>query len=409
MMKYLWNGWKDEIPSSRCNDLCSPGEYAVNGSTICCWICVPCSKGTVKSTRGLEACIPCPAGSESNKNRTLCIKRTDIYMGWSSVQGIAVVIVSIVGILHGLFILAIFIRYRSTAVVKASNRELSFIHLSFLIACYVFTFSMIGKPTPVRCGVRSFLFSISYTVTTSITLLKTDRLLRIFRSKSRISSQSRLLTNRMQLMTAAALTSFPLIVASMWVIVRPPTVAMENIEGNNRLIHCSDTTDSLLVIILAYILTLALVSTYFAYRARQLPENFNEAKFIGLAMFSFCVFWMGFLPAFYSSSGANRTFVHCITVISSTMSVTCIMYYPKIRIILFYPNQNTTEVFRINASTANIRTQLNSQSNTVSRLTPPTTPLPTSRDNFLKPPSSQQSNNRRLSAVAVGGGIVFSS
>lgn len=406
--KYLWNGWEDEIPISRCNDVCFPGEYAVNGSTRCCWSCVKCPKGYTKLSRGLEPCIACPAGSESNSNRTLCIKRVYIYMDWSSGQAIAVIIVSIFGILNGLFILTIFVRHRSTPVVKASNRELSFIHLSFLIASFIFSFCLIGKPSPVRCGVRSFLFSILFTVSTSITLLKTDRLLRIFRSKSRLSSQSRLLSNKMQLMTAAALTSFPLVIASLWVIVRPPAVTVTDSGGYSRLIRCSDSTDNLQMILLSYVLLLALVCTYFAYRARQLPENFNEAKFIGFAMFSFCVFWAGFVPAFYSSVGANRTFVYCMAVMLSTISVTCIMYYPKIRIILLLPDQNKTEVFRINASTINIRSQLTSQSSTPPKLSPVPSPRDIKKKNFLRPPLSPQLTDRRLSAVAVGGGIVFS-
>lgn len=405
----LWNGWVKEIPSSQCNDLCYPGEYAVNGSTKCCWTCVKCPKDFIKRSRGIGLCTPCPEGHESNSNRTVCNKRVDDYLDWWSGQALSVMVVSILGILHGVSILAVFIRYRSTAVVKASNRELSLIHLSFLVANFAFSLFLIGKPTPVRCGVRSFLFSILFTVSTSITLLKTDRLLRIFRSRSRLSAQSRLLTNKMQLMTAAGLTSLPLLIALMWVIIRPPAIIEIDTDMHHRVIHCSADADSLQMIVLSYVLLLALVSTYFAYRARQLPENFNEAKFIGFAMFSFCVFWLSFVPAFYSSTGANRDFVHCLTVIFSTLSVTCIMYYPKVRIILFFPDQNKTEVFRINASTINIRNQLQTQSNSPPRLSPMPSPLePRKDDNSLQLPVSPQISSGRMSALAVGGDIVYS-
>jgi hypothetical protein len=216
----------------------------------------------------------------------------------------------------------------------------------------------------------------------------------------------------MQIMTAAALTLIPVIIASFWFVFRSPKVTVSNYSENQRIISCSTSDDTLLVVVLVYILVLALVCTYFAYRARTLPENFNEAKFIGFAMFSFCVFWTGFLPAFYSSTGSNRTFVNCLAVLGSAYGVLCIMYFPKVRIIVLHPNQNTTEVFRINATTMNVKSRANSQSGLPLRLTPTASPLENHRNitpSVIPIKLSPMLDNRRLSAVSVGSATMFAS
>lgn len=417
-MKYLWNGWQEEIPKSLCNDLCSPGKYSVNGSVKCCWTCVECPGGYVKESRGQGPCTQCPEGYESNSNRTRCVKMTEVYMDWSSGEALCVSIVSIFGGLLTLTILAIFVKHRETALVKASNRELSFIHLAVMFLIFTYPLVLIGKPNNIMCGVRPLYFAILFTISTSITLLKTDRLLRIFRAKSRLSSRSHLLSNKMQIMTALALTFVPVVTCLFWYLFQPPSVRVSNHSENSRIISCSTSDDTLLVIVLVYILGVALVCTYFAYRARALPENFNEAKFIGFAMFSFCVFLSSFLPAFYSSTGSNRTFVNCLAVLGSAYGVLCIMYFPKVRIILFHPDQNKTEVFRINATTANLRSRTNSHPAIVLRPSPINSPLGDRRVFMSSIGSNEEAeingarlgpylDNRRMSAVTVGKGTIF--
>ncbi|XP_031552747.1 extracellular calcium-sensing receptor-like [Actinia tenebrosa] len=416
--QYLWNGWEKEIPTSQCNDLCSPGKYSVNGSVTCCWTCVECPGGYAKESRGQGPCTRCPEGYESNVNRTRCVKMTEVYMDWSSGQALCVSMVSIFGGLLTLTILAIFVKHRETALVKASNRELSLIHLAVMFLIFTYPLVLIGKPNRIVCGVRPLYFAILFTISTSITLLKTDRLLRIFRAKNRISSRSHLLTNKMQIMTSVALTFIPVVTCSFWYLFRPPSVIVLNYSENSRIISCSTSDDTLLVIVLIYILGLALVCTYFAYRARTLPENFNEAKFIGFAMFSFCVFLSGLLPAFYSSTGSNRTFVNCLAVLGPAYGVLCIIYFPKVRIILFYPDQNKTEVFRINATTMNLRSRTNSPPANVLRPSPINSPLEDRRVVVSSIGSKEEAeinsarlspylDNRRMTAVTVGRGTTF--
>lgn len=88
---------------------------------------------------------------------------------------------------------------------------------------------------------------------------------------------------------------------------------------------------------------LILISTVYAVKTRQIPENFNESKFIGFTMYTTCVIWLAFIPIYFGAGNAeNETQITtlCVTI-SMSASVTLIcLYSPKIYIILFQPDKN---------------------------------------------------------------------
>ena len=45
--------------------------------------------------------------------------------------------------------------------------------------------------------------------------------------------------------------------------------------------------------------------TMYAFKTRKIPENFNEAKYIGFTMYSTCIVWLAFIPIYF---GTNNDF-----------------------------------------------------------------------------------------------------
>ncbi|KAJ7336641.1 Metabotropic glutamate receptor 2 [Desmophyllum pertusum] len=117
-------------------------------------------------------------------------------------------------------------------------------------------------------------------------------------------------------------------------------------------------------------------------------------------MFAFCVFWLSFFPAFYDSSGSTRNFVFCVGVLSSGYAVLCIMYAPKLRVILFHPESNTTEAFRATTMVAikKAGVVISSNSATPPRITPVPSPVPSRRNS----PDIVSVDEGRSSAVIIG-------
>ncbi|XP_022782876.1 extracellular calcium-sensing receptor-like [Stylophora pistillata] len=401
--KIMWNGWNAEQPISTCSDECRAGHYPVEESVRCCWKCVECENDFVKPNAGQEKCMKCPKEYVSNTLRTKCVKLKSDFLAWGNGEGVSAAVLAVVGAFISVGVLAVFYKYRNTAVVKASNRELSFVHLGCIVAIFVLPFVMIGKPTVAGCTAFPFFFGIPLTLCTSIMLLKTDRLLRIFQARSRLTaSSSYLISNKTQVIVAVIMTLVPVIMTMIWLIVDSPHVVtkVDTSREGWQIISCDKSHELLNIIILAYVLIIALLCTYFAFKARKLPENFNEAKFICFAMFAFCIFWLSFFPAYYDSTGSTRNFVFCLGILSSSYAVLCIMYAPKLRVILFHPENNTTEAFRATTMVAMKKAGVvvSSNSATPPRMTPVPSPVPSRRNS----PDLVVANEGRNSAVSIG-------
>ena len=54
--------------------------------------------------------------------------------------------------------------------------------------------------------------------------------------------------------------------------------------------------------------------TVYAVKTRNLPENFNEAKFIGFAMYTTCVIWVAFVPIYFGSESKTITLCFCVSL-----------------------------------------------------------------------------------------------
>ena len=54
----------------------------------------------------------------------------------------------------------------------------------------------------------------------------------------------------------------------------------------------------------AYSAFLVVLCTIYAVKTRKIPENFNEARFIGFTMYSICIIWIAFVPIYFGSTAA---------------------------------------------------------------------------------------------------------
>lgn len=349
----MFANWSSTPPNSSCSEECMPGSYAlIFTSKPCCWTCVPCSKNEIQPKFGMKTCTRCYGDEVPNANQTRCIIPTYDYVTFDSVFGVLISVCSMLAIVITLSSLGIVLRHWDSPLVKAMNRELTMFQLISIIVIFCMPLLYMSRPTNAHCAVRPFYFVIFYTISVSVTFTKTDRLLRIFKASTtgRLSKGSRVLNNRIQFLTVFALTIVACLLCIIFYFVFRPKLC-EKVESNSSgaLMSFSCGTDFpvLLLILLGYIFAISLTCSIFAFKARKLPENYNEARYTSFAMFSFCLAWMFFLPLYFSMSSAkNRDIIFLVISFISTFARLLILYGPKIVVIVFRPEENTMERFR---------------------------------------------------------------
>lgn len=89
-------------------------------------------------------------------------------------------------------------------------------------------------------------------------------------------------------------------VSSAMLIIEPasPTLRYPSL---GRVVLVCNTTPLGVLAPLAFDFFLIALCTLYALKTRNVPENFNEAKFIGFAMYTTCVIWIAFVPIYFGS------------------------------------------------------------------------------------------------------------
>lgn len=96
--------------------------------------------------------------------------------------------------------------------------------------------------------------------------------------------------------------------------------------------------------------------TLYAFKTRNVPENFNEAKFIGFTMYTTLVIWIAFVVIYLSSEHKVTTLCLCISF--SALFALFLLFFPRCYIIIFKPEKNNRSYF---TTTKNVRCHIGYQ------------------------------------------------
>lgn len=126
-------------------------------------------------------------------------------------------------------------------------------------------------------------------------------------------------------------------------ILEPGELIVDNrTKRNESRLMCQNKTLSVLGPI-GYNMALVLFCTWYAIRTRNLPENFNEAKFIGFSMYTTCVIWLAFIALFFGSD--FKVITLCLSTSFSATVILIFLFLPKVYIIIFEPEKNQRSAF----------------------------------------------------------------
>lgn len=342
------------IPGSFCAHECPPGTMK-SPTTPCCWDCIKCPQGTISTDMGSSTCTECQPETKPNQDRTKCEHLPIINIPLISPTGVSIIVVTSIGVLLALVIFSVYVKFYNTPVVKASSREMSFLLLFGVVALFALAVLELVEPVNSVCYIvyawRYFALNLCVTVL----FLKTMRITSVFQ----VDKVAELFTPcfktiQRQTMIITVMNSVALSLIALWMIFDPP--------GREKLIRPEEyiflvckpfhfnTGCSLFVAVCSYTLTVALLCTYYAFKARGIPENFNETKYIGFSMYILLLSSLAYYPVVFNFESWYVTLVACSTTLVTSFGLLSCMFGPKMYVLVFQPQRNTLESVRSQVS-----------------------------------------------------------
>ncbi|XP_010639716.1 vomeronasal type-2 receptor 116 [Fukomys damarensis] len=338
-----------ETPHSVCSESCSPGfrKTPQEGKASCCFGCTPCPENEITNDTDMEMCVKCPDHQYANVQRNYCFQKSITFLDYEDPLGKALAGSALSLTVLTAAVLGLFVKHRDTPIVKANNRALSYTLLISLTFCFLCSLLFIGRPNTATCILRQTTFGVVFTVAVSTVLAKTITVVLAFK----VTAPGRRM--RQWLVSGAPNSIIPicsliqLTLCGVWMGTNPPFVDTDaHSEHGHIIIVCNKGSLTAFYCVLGYLGSLALVSFTVAFLARNLPDTFNEAKFLTFSMLVFCSVWVTFLPVYHSTKGKVMVAMEVFSILASSTGLLGCIFAPKCYIILLRPERNSLHGFR---------------------------------------------------------------
>ncbi|XP_069832192.1 vomeronasal type-2 receptor 26-like [Dendropsophus ebraccatus] len=337
------------VPQSRCSKTCSPGyrKAVIEGYHICCYDCILCSDGEFSNISDTENCQNCYDDEWPNDARDKCVpKETEFLSYETDVVAYVFLLLSLLSSIVIVLIIGIFLYFWKSPVVRANNRNLSFIILISLQLSLLCIFFYIGKPEDTTCMFRHISFGIIFTAVLSSILAKTIMVCIAFKATSPGSSWRKWMGVRLPNAIVLIFSSLQVLNAVIWLSLSPPfqELDMDSYPGK-IIIQCNEGSVLAFYLMLGYMGFLAAVSFVLAFLVRTLPDIYNEAKYITFSMLVFCSVWICAIPAYLSSKGKSMVSVEVFAILASGNGIVGCIFFPKLWIVLKEKELKTKNIF----------------------------------------------------------------
>ncbi|KAM5191428.1 vomeronasal type-2 receptor 26-like [Mantella aurantiaca] len=332
------------VPVSICSEDCPPGYRSVmkRGIHRCCFNCLPCSEGEISNETDKGSCHKCPEDQWPNDHNK-CEPKPVEYLSYNNNTMVLLVsILSAMCFLKTAIIFGIFIVFQDSPIVKANNKNLSLVLLVSIMLSFLCVFLFLGRPVCVSCMLRQTSFGIIFTVAISSILAKTITVYSAFKATKPGSSWRIFVGVKMSYCLVLVCLVIQIVIAIVWLFISPPFPERNvYLYIDKIIIQCNEGSMVAFSILLGYMGVLAVISFFVAFLARNLPNSFNEAKYITFSMLVFCSVWVAFVPAYISSTGKNTVLVEIFAILCSTAGILGCIFFPKCYNILVRPDLNS--------------------------------------------------------------------
>uniref|UniRef100_A0A8D2DZH8 G-protein coupled receptors family 3 profile domain-containing protein n=1 Tax=Sciurus vulgaris TaxID=55149 RepID=A0A8D2DZH8_SCIVU len=338
-----------ETPQSVCSQSCGSGFWKVpqEGRPVCCFACVFCPQGHISNHTDTMQCVPCPTHEYPNSERTRCLQKVVTFLAYQDPLGMALACTALCLSALTAAVLGVFLRHQHTPIVKANNRALSYILLISLTFCFLCSLLFIGRPNTATCTLQPIAFGLVFTVAVATVLAKTLTVILAFNITAPGRRMRRLLVSGAPNYIIPSCSLIQLTLCGVWLGTSPPFVDSDtHSEHGHIIITCNKGSVTAFYCSLGYLGSLALGTFMVAFLARNLPDTFNEAKFLTFSMLVFCSVWLTFLPVHHSTKGKVMVAVEVFSILASSAGLLGCIFAPKCYVILLRPNSCSLHGFR---------------------------------------------------------------
>nr|XP_038966796.1 vomeronasal 2 receptor 6 isoform X2 [Rattus norvegicus] len=333
----------ETVPSSVCSVTCTAGFRKIHQKQTadCCFDCVQCQENEIANDTDMEQCVRCPDDSYANLEQTQCLQRAVTFLAYEDPLGMALGCMALSFSAITTLVLVTFVKYRDTPIVKANNRILSYILLISLVFCFLCSLLFIGHPNQATCILQQTTFAIFFTVAISTVLAKTITVVTAFKLTTPGRRIRRMMIKGATNLLIPICTLIQLVLCGIWLVTSPPFIDRDTQSEHGKIvIICNKGSDIAFHFVLGYLGSLALGSFTVAFLARNLPDRFNEAKFLTFSMLVFYSVWITFLPVYHSTRGKVMVVVEVFSILASCAGLLGCIFVQKCYILLFRTDLN---------------------------------------------------------------------
>ncbi|XP_023491086.2 taste receptor type 1 member 2 [Equus caballus] len=345
-----WHTPNNTVPVSMCSKNCQPGQRKkVVGMHPCCFECIDCLPGTfLNQTADEFDCQPCPSNEWSHRNDTSCFKRRLVFLEWQEAPTIIVITLAALGFLSTLAIVVIFGMHFQTPMVRSAGGPMCFLMLTPLLVAYMMVPVYIGPPTVFSCLCRQAFFTICFTICISCFTVRSFQIVCIFKMASRLPrAYAYWVRYHGPYVFVAFVTALKgvIVAGNMLGMTTEPSTHADLDDPKIMIVSCNPNYRKALLLNTSLDLLLCVAGFSFAYTGRELPTNYNEAKFITFCMTFYFTSSISLCTFMSVYDGVLVTILDLLVTVLNLLGIGLGYFGPKCYMILSYPERNTQAYF----------------------------------------------------------------
>jgi len=310
--------------------------------------CRKCPLNYFKSIAGSGRCIVCPPLMFSTADGKSCY---DPYvLKYNGIDDLLVAVNTILAGIGGGFcvwVLAVFVKFKDTPLVRCADFRTSVVHLLLILLCFLtYPPLFFSRPITIVCYLRPFVVCFVQASSSAVILVKSNRILTIFKSKLRITSEDIRKMYALQVTTVILLNIAGVALAIVAAVFKKPAIVLTVVHGSyEKYLSCN--TGAHLHTLVFYFLMLQNLPAVQAFRGRNIPGPFNEAMSIVYATFTTVVFYSSMIPVYYFQPLESRkTLVQCSGLMCTNFVQVLVLYGKRTFVIVFERRKNSKAYVR---------------------------------------------------------------